>query len=90
MGFIDSAITVYNRVFSIAAASAAIQWCDENLSSTQNPFTSIWTLQAIIDRAKTPERIEWGVQSLVMLDKSVFANAKLRCHRRPPTHPPTH
>lgn len=96
VGFVDSAITVYTRIFSIPAASAAIQWCDENLSSTQNPFTSIWTLQAIIDRAKTPEKIEWGCQGLVdhlrmgIIDKSVFANAKLRCHRRPPTHLPTH
>ena len=87
VSFVDTAITTFSRVFSLPAAKDAIVWCDETLSSLENPFQSIYVFQAIIDRAKTPEKIGWAVQGLVdhlrmgLIDKSVFANAKLRDHR---------
>ena len=87
VSFVDSAITVYPRVFSLPATRVAVIWCDENLSSTENPFQSIYLLQAVVDRAKTPDKISWAIQGLVdhlrmgIIDKSVFSIKGLRDHR---------
>ena len=87
VSFVDTAITTYNRVFSLPAAKDAIMWCDENLSSLENPFQSVYVFQAIIDRAKTPEKIGWAVQGLVdhlrmgLIDKSTFDSDRRRTRR---------
>ena len=55
--FIDSALTVFNRLFALPAALECLVFCDEAYSADQNPFQSIYVLQAIVDRAKTSGRI---------------------------------
>ena len=62
--FVDSAMTVHKRMLSIPAANDVLQWAEENMMET-NPFKSIYALQAIIDRAQTPERISWAVRGLL-------------------------
>lgn len=87
--FVDSAVTIYKRVFSLPAALEAIVWCDENLASNVNPFQSIYVLQSIVDRAQTPERIAWAIPGLLdhyrmeLIDKGAFSVAKLRDYRHP-------
>ena len=79
--FVDSAITVGNRVLKVAGAKAVLEYCDDkNLEI----ITSVYVLQAIVDRAKTEERIVWALEGLVdhyrmgHINKGDFVVSKLR------------
>ena len=61
--FVDSAMTIHKRVFSLPVASPWLEWCDDVLTD-RSPWKSIYMLQAIVDRAQTSERISWAVWSL--------------------------
>ena len=65
-GFVDAAITIYKRLLSLPAAREVLEWCDTHLLGTRdNPFESAWVLQAIIDRAKTPDTISYVMETLL-------------------------
>jgi hypothetical protein len=72
--FVDSAMTVYRRVLSVAVASKWLEWCEENMMG-QSPWAkSIYALQALVDRAQTADRIGWAVWGLTDLYRMEFVN----------------
>jgi hypothetical protein len=83
--FVDSAITVVKRVINNAECSAILEWCDENfLDNLQHPWSSIYALQSLCDRAVCPHLISWGIELLVdhyrmdFIDIGVFSVRKLK------------
>lgn len=58
--FVDSAITIEQRLLSIGKCKDTIIRCEATYN-TKTPFDSIYKLQAIVSRAKTPALIEWCV-----------------------------
>ena len=48
--FVDSAITVHNRVLVHKECRDVLEWAESNCLPGDNPFKSIWVLQAICDR----------------------------------------
>ena len=84
--FVDSALTIYNRVLSQDACCKVLEQCDAQLLD-KSPWKSIYALQALVDRANTPEMISWCLQGLVdgwrmgHLDPGVFVIAKLKDSR---------
>ena len=68
--FIDVAVTLDRRLMSIDECTEVLTWCDEHLmgppgSNTANPFTSVYMLQAVVDRGSTPHRIAFAMQGLL-------------------------
>ena len=51
--FVDTAITVYKRIFSLEAAKKVLKWVDENFFGYKNPFDSVSVFQAVVN--KEPE-----------------------------------
>ena len=85
--FVDSAITVHNRVLTQQVACKWLEWCEENLF-VDNPWgKSVYTLQALVDRAQTASRISWAVWGLTDLYRSElitmgeFTPSKMRDYR---------
>jgi hypothetical protein len=83
--FIDSAVTVYRRILCVEENQALLAWCDEFfLGIKKHPLISIYSLQALIDRAQTPEKIAFGLEMLVdhylmeYIDLGTFSVKKLR------------
>ena len=77
--FIDSAVTLDRRLMSIGECTEVLTWCDEHLmgpshSNTANPFTSVYMLQAVVDRGQTPQRIAFGMQGLLDAYRMKFIN----------------
>ena len=64
-GFVDAAATLYKRLLSLPAAREVLEWCDTNLLARDNPFESVWVLQAVVDRAQTPETISYVMAALL-------------------------
>ena len=84
--WVDTALTVHNRVLSVPIANKWLEWCEEHLMS-KNPWSSIYALQALVDRGRTPDRIGWAVWGMTDLlrvdaiDLSHFSVAKLKDYR---------
>ena len=63
-----------------------LEWCDQNWLSS-SVWKSVYTLQALIDRANTPEMISWSLEGLVdgvrmsFLDAGSFVISKLKDSR---------
>ena len=64
--WVDTALTVHNRVLSVPIANKWLEWCEEHLMS-KNPWSSIYALQALVDRGQTPDRIAWAVWGMTDL-----------------------
>ena len=63
--FVDTAITIHKRVLTNTEAQACLQWCEENLLGCANPWNkSIYSLQSVVDRAQSPERINWAIRGM--------------------------
>ena len=86
-GFVEAAMTIYTRVFPQPAAVSALEWCDTNLPGPKNPFSSVWALQAVIDRAQTPSNIDFVMTALAdhyrmnIINAGHFVVAHLRDYR---------
>ena len=84
--FVDSALTIHRRLLSQPACQQVLEWCDQNWLSV-SPWKSIYALQALIDRAGTPEMIAWALPGMVdgvrmsFLDAGVFVISKLKDSR---------
>ena len=68
--FVDCAVTIDKRLLSIGECCDVLTWCDENLmglpgTKTAHPFSSIYSLQAVIDRGQSQARIAFGFCGLV-------------------------
>lgn len=87
VGFVDTAVTVYKRLFSNPRAAQALEWVDENWFA-HPPLASIYAYQAIVDRGKTPEGIGLVTEGLIdafrmgSIDKGELTVAKLRDPKR--------
>ena len=87
-GFIDASVTIYNRILKLPKAAVQLEWLDENLPKAQNPIASVWTLQYVIERAQSPERIVFALEGLVdhyrmgLIDLGVFSHTKLKDSRQ--------
>ena len=85
--FVDTAITVSTRVLALPSCVALLEWMDTNIDITKQPFTSIYAFQALVDRAKTKELIEYSLEGLIdgfragHLSKDDFATNRLRDQR---------
>ena len=63
--FVDTAITIHKRVLTNTEAQACLQWCEENLLGCANPWNkSIYSLQSVVDRAQSSERINWAIRGM--------------------------
>ena len=83
--FVDSALTIWRRVLNSQENHTLLEWCDSMyMDSKRNPFTSIYTLQAVVDRARTPQLITWALHGLIdayrmeQIDMSHFAVGKIK------------
>ena len=83
--FVDSALTIYRRVLHIQENHTLLEWCDATyMDAKRNPFSSISTLQALVDRARAPELITLALRGLVdayrmeQIEMSQFAVGKIR------------
>ena len=82
--FVDAAMTVYKRILSDPAKAEIITLCDDMFLDAQHPFISVWTLQSIIDRAQTPQKILTALTWLVdhyrmnFIDLGTFSVRKIR------------
>lgn len=86
-GFVDTAVTVYKRVFSNAKAALILEWVDENMFA-HPPLTSIYAYQAIVDRGRSPEGIGLVTEGLIdalrmgFIDRGELTVGKLRDPKR--------
>lgn len=60
---IDIALTIESRVLSIDACRAMLEEMDQRWG-LRGPFDSVYKLQALINKAKTPATIRWVMASL--------------------------
>lgn len=85
--FIDSALTIHRRLLSLPKCQEVLEWCDQNWLSS-NAWKSVYALQALIDRAGTPELIAWSLEGMVdgvrmsFIDAGFFVISKLKDSRQ--------
>ena len=60
--WIETAVTVYNRVLAVPAAMQIIEWCDEN---NYTIISSVNWLHALVKRATDVDHIVWALQGLL-------------------------
>lgn len=63
-GFIDIALTIEARVLSIEACKHMLEEMDQRWG-LRGPFDSVYKLQTLINKAKTPAAIQWVMASLL-------------------------
>jgi len=86
--FVDSAITTYKRVLGNPANQALLNYCHETYTTANHPFTSIYALQALCNRASNPARINFGLDGLIdhyrmgSITLGEFAVSKLKDYRQ--------
>ncbi|CAK0907003.1 unnamed protein product [Prorocentrum cordatum] len=84
--FVDNAITVHKRLLSLEDSNKCLVWADENLM-TDSPWTSLYAMQAVVERASTPNKIDWAMMGLTdhyrmeFIDLGKFGVNKLRDYR---------
>ena len=66
--FVDSCLTVHDRLLSIPAVRSLLYDCQE--ADMPNPFDKIGKLQAVVSKAQTEECITWSMEMLADLYKS--------------------
>ena len=81
--FVDTSLTIESRVLCLDMARTALEHLDDSCG-VSSPLHSVYKLQVVVDRAKTPKGIEWVfvamVDSLRMgwVDASEFTVAKMK------------
>ena len=81
--FVDASLTIESRVLCLDMARTALEHLDDSCG-VSSPLNSVYKLQVVVDRAKTPKGIEWVfvamVDSLRMgwVDASEFTVAKMK------------
>ena len=81
--FVDTSLTIESRVLCLDMARTALEHLDDSCG-VSSPLNSVYKLQVVVDRAKTPKGIEWVfvamVDSLGMgwVDASEFTVAKMK------------
>ena len=55
---VDACLTIHDRLFTITGIEDMIAKSEAKLGAT-SPWCSVWRLQALIDRAKTPAKLTW-------------------------------
>ena len=90
--FVDSALTIHKRIFSVPTANDVLVYADEYFTiKSEHPFSSVYVLQAIIDRC--PERdghvkLVWAMEGLLdsflngFINKSHLSVASLKDARQ--------
>ena len=84
--FVDCALSIHRRLLSIPKCQEILEWCDQNwlISSA---WKSIYSLQALLDRAGAPDLIAWSLEGMVdgvrmnFLDSGHFVISKLKDSR---------
>ena len=66
---VDNCMTVQTRAFVLPPVRAAVEWA-ENEWGMRSPFNSISKLQALVQKAKTPQHIKWTFIGLKDLFRS--------------------
>ncbi len=61
--FVDSALTVWNRMLSQPQAADILKACDTTWG-LHSPWNSVYKLQEVISRAQVPDAITWMLASL--------------------------
>lgn len=79
--FIDSALTIHRRLLSLPKCQEVLEWCDQNWLSS-NAWKSVYALQALIDRAGTPELIAWSLEGMVDGVRMSFIDAGFFCNQQ--------
>ena len=83
LAFVDCALTVHSRVLSISRCRELLEELDTQFLCG-NPLSSVYALQALVDRAQTPEHITWALEGLLdgfakgFLDAGHFKVSKLK------------
>ena len=62
--FIDCALTINRRVLTIPACAELLRAMDDDYG-TRGPFDSVFKIQTIINRSKTPSAIAWVLECVV-------------------------
>ena len=86
--FIDCACSIAKRIFGLPKCQALLEECDALLLGNSNPWNkSIYSLQAVLDRAQGPENIVYALEGMMdgfkmgFLTLSDFAPSKLKDYR---------
>ena len=54
--FVDCALPVYSRVLKLRDARKQLEWAEENMMGKSPWAKSIYALQALVDRRRSPDR----------------------------------
>ncbi|CAK0817571.1 unnamed protein product [Prorocentrum cordatum] len=85
--FVDNAITVHKRLLSLEASNRCLVWADENLMN-KSPWNSLYAMHAVVERASTPNKIDWAMMGLTdhyrmdFINLGEFGVSKLRDYRQ--------
>ncbi len=89
VAWIDSAVTLNTRVFSVKEAEEILIWADSYfIKESDNPLGLIYAFQAIVDRGQTGPKIVNALKCLYdgyrmgFIELGEFACAKLKDYRR--------
>ena len=80
--FVDSAITISKRIFGLDKARLVLDWRDDYMG--KKTFSSVYSLQALVGHAQTPNNIIFGIEGMIdhykmdYLDIGHFAICKIK------------
>lgn len=81
--FVEDALAIHKRVLSLDPCQKCLEWADRELLNN-NPWKSIYSLKAMLDRASTADNVIWAMQGLLdgfrvgFLDSSTFAVNRIK------------
>ena len=81
--FVEDALAIHKRVLSLDPCQKCLEWADRELLS-HNPWKSIYSLKAMLDRASSADNVIWAMQGLLdgfrvgFLDSSTFAVNRIK------------
>ena len=81
--FVEDALAIHKRVLSLDPCQKCLEWADRELL-THNPWKSIYSLKAMLDRGSSADNVIWAMQGLLdgfrvgFLDSSTFAVNRIK------------
>lgn len=81
--FVEDACAIHRRLLSLEPCAKILEWADRELL-VNNPWKSIYSLKALLDRASTSDNLIWCMEGLMdawrmkFIDQSAFSVARLK------------
>ena len=81
--FVEDACAIHRRLLSLEPCAKLLEWADRELL-IYNPWKSIYSLKALLDRASSSDNLIWRMEGLMdawrmkIIDQSAFYVARLK------------